>query len=691
MVRRTIQILLATLAISSAHAQPIPLVAGAIAPGANLSPGNVTATGGTTARTEAAQAADIVNVKSFGAKGDCSTDDSAAINAAITYIRTFSNTDPASRIFELSFPYACYVVTASGINFTGIVSQNMVVNGHGSLIWGKNSGTAVFDAMSSRYMRIRDLHIYGDQSATPTTGFQMGRGSASSFDNNELDGVTIDGYFTLACLYNLAAETSKFDRLQLQNFQTNGYGLIQDGFNHFSISSAFISITTPTNTAQSFNENLFVNPDIRSVNGNAIWMGATARHQFQRGYVYSTGHYGMVIYNTSTIVNTFIDSDIHMEGITSEYFISGTYATPSINGLRAIDHSTNASVSMFAVDTGLPVTSVTIRNADIQVGAYASGGVLLDTPADYAIYGSYFSSLITGFNATTFQGRLTTLSSSIQANYGTGALSTTIADSTAVGGNARGTNSVDWQSHRSANSQIAFGVDSTIAGGFANTASGAQSSVVGGQGNTSSGIGSVTGGFNSLASNNQAVSLGNANQVSGVVSSSPGGLQAKDRGRYGAECWASGDLSAIGDAQRCKFTLRVSTTGATIVRLTQDNTTVGATDCVNIPDSSAFSLIVTMLALDHTTVSKNYTAVWGGGSIAPHLYTRGTGASTVLVDGISTAISPDANRSNGTITGASSVIGADVTNGCLNVSFTPPSGNTDTWNVVASVETVEGQ
>ena len=34
---------------------------------------------------------------------------------------------------------------------------------------------------------------------------------------------------------------------------------------------------------------------------------------------------------------------------------------------------------------------------------------------------------------------------------------------------------------------------------------------------------------------------------------------------------------------------------------------------------------------------------------------------------------------------------ADTTNGCLNISFTPPTSNTDTWNVVGYVQTVETQ
>jgi hypothetical protein len=42
--------------------------------------------------------------------------------------------------------------------------------------------------------------------------------------------------------------------------------------------------------------------------------------------------------------------------------------------------------------------------------------------------------------------------------------------------------------------------------------------------------------------------------------------------------------------------------------------------------------------------------------------------------------------SNGAVTGASVSASADTTNQCLNLSFTPPTGNSDTWHSVARVQ-----
>jgi hypothetical protein len=125
-------------------------------------------------------------------------------------------------------------------------------------------------------------------------------------------------------------------------------------------------------------------------------------------------------------------------------------------------------------------------------------------------------------------------------------------------------------------------------------------------------------------------------------------------------------------------------TGATgsVFRLTSDNGTAGAADCINLPNNSGFQILVDVMAFDHTTVTKNETwSSWAG------LLTRGASAAATAV----TMAGTPTPLTNGTVTGSAIAATADTTNGCLNISFTPPTSNTDTWNVVARVRTIEVQ
>ncbi len=161
-----------------------------------------------------------------------------------------------------------------------------------------------------------------------------------------------------------------------------------------------------------------------------------------------------------------------------------------------------------------------------------------------------------------------------------------------------------------------------------------------------------------------------------------GGLFAADRARYATDCYASGRLAVLGDAQGCVGMLRGSGATGSAFRVTADGAAAGSANCVNIPNNSAYSLQVTITAFDHTTVTKS--ALWPAWT---GLLTRGANAAATAV-AMNTTPTP---LTNGTVTGMAIAATADTTNGCLNVSFTPPTSNTDTWNVVARVETVEVQ
>jgi hypothetical protein len=77
---------------------------------------------------------------------------------------------------------------------------------------------------------------------------------------------------------------------------------------------------------------------------------------------------------------------------------------------------------------------------------------------------------------------------------GTGALQAQATTSSAVGGNVRGANAVDWQTIRDTATKVASGTYSVLAGGQNNTVGSSYSVISGGAGNVSNGFGAVVSG-----------------------------------------------------------------------------------------------------------------------------------------------------------------------------------------------------
>ena len=122
----------------------------------------------------------------------------------------------------------------------------------------------------------------------------------------------------------------------------------------------------------------------------------------------------------------------------------------------------------------------------------------------------------------------------VVAPSGAGALTTSIPDGTATGGNNRGLNAVDLQRSRTVATQVASGNFSVIGGGQNNLASGTSSTVGGGTGNTASGdfstipggLANVASGLNSFASGTGALAL---NRDTFVWGAGPGPTSTSNR------------------------------------------------------------------------------------------------------------------------------------------------------------------
>ncbi len=635
----------------------------------------------------------VFDVRAYGAKCDGTTDDHAAwqsaINAAAA-LTPVSTTPLSAKIFGCGSGQSVITTTLNFTAFNGSpYAGALTVDMSGTCLIGKTAGTPVIDALGSRYIQWDHLCITGSATSTPNIGIQIGRtGNNISADLHYFNRPVVVGNYTFASVYNLASETVTFDDAYWENKQSTGtpYVYVADGYNHFNATSAFVTVTTPTETAQSFNEDTFIGGSFWGVNGAAdMWLGNVTRHRFIGIYGATTAANAIVLYYASgggAITSLLMDGHFETNAITDDFLITGTQATPVIYGLTFTDHLVNATNSVFKL--GGSATSATMQNADIQIPQFVSGNSvkLFDSASAWTAAGRI--QLPAAANWTppaSFAGTvcLTTVCSFGQ--YGTKSIQANITDSTAVGGNARGANAVDWQTLRNAAGQVASGLASTVGGGEFNLSTNTGSTVAGGQANTSSGIYSTAAGNGNLAQGAYSLALGNSNWATGVGGAVSGGQFAWDRGRYGSSCFASGEFATIGDAQQCISVLRISTTGAAAVRLTADGLTASAINCINIPNNTAFGLTIDVVAFDHTTVTKS--ASWNGWT---GLITRGANAASTSLS-MNTTPTPITNGSFSPTIAAT----ADTSNGCLNISVTPPGGNTDTLNIVARAQTVEVQ
>lgn len=340
-----------------------------------------------------------VDVRQYGAKADGVTNDAPAFNAAIKYIREHQKLAGVEDIKigpTLKIPSGVYSVSDS-IDLTRLRDINLLIDGDGSVILGKCAGEPVIDALGSRWLTIRDLTIIGDKTQTPRLGIQIGRLSARVVaDDHLFEDVKIIGYYSLACLLNLSAETTGFDHVLLWNDRPDpqSYCLIQDGVNHFDTKSKFVPGQAENGEQpNSFNENEFINCDFRHAGGGIpVRLGDTARHRFIRCYAVGIGEAAFVIY-CGRISHTMLDIDCHFEarGLQSAFLFTGTRTTPVIYGFSYTDHSCWASSAVFRADNH--ISKVALQDADIDIGYFQfySSCKVFDDPAKWFVVGRYAS------------------------------------------------------------------------------------------------------------------------------------------------------------------------------------------------------------------------------------------------------------------------------------------------------------
>lgn len=166
-------------------------------------------------RTQHDKNADVVSVKDFGAVGDGSADDTAAIQAAIDAVTSLGG---ASRGGEVLMPAGYYKTTAPilmkhGVSLRGTMSRapGGAKNG-ATAIFGVHTGAAILSLKGAHCCRVSCIALLSEAATVPKTGLLLGRNSAGSAGLHVIDDVNVEGYFSKAAIYSIASESNTWIR-----------------------------------------------------------------------------------------------------------------------------------------------------------------------------------------------------------------------------------------------------------------------------------------------------------------------------------------------------------------------------------------------------------------------------------------------------------------------------------------------
>ena len=259
-------------------------------------------------------------------------------------------------------------------------------------------------------------------------------------------------------------------------------------------------------------------------------------------------------------------------------------------------------------------SSATSFTGDGTSGVYIYGGQL-EQGAVAANYVPTTTAAITTTNLIGISGGQifvdATGSMSVQP-AGTGAIQAQATTSSTVGGNARGANAVDWQTLRSAASQVASSAQAVISGGAYNTANGGYSAIVGGTGNLSSGFGAFVG-------------SGSGVQATGSFAAASGGVTNTSSGSYstvagGYTNTAAGFYNFIGNGQ--------SNSGTANAAVTTQSGTMNGTTAVTLSGSNA-SIKIGQYITGTSIATNTYVAAISGTSLTLSQVASGSSTSTL--------------------------------------------------------------
>jgi hypothetical protein len=154
----------------------------------------------------------VISVKDFGAVGDGVTDDTAAFNAAIDYLRTQTYTGGTLIIPDPDEFYAVTSVDCTGFSFNSVKFITIKgQNNQSTIINGTQNDVAVWDCTGSSRMTICDIWIGTKLGTYAQCGLLLSRSTTETQANgNNFYNVWVQGDFKKAACISIGAESSRW-------------------------------------------------------------------------------------------------------------------------------------------------------------------------------------------------------------------------------------------------------------------------------------------------------------------------------------------------------------------------------------------------------------------------------------------------------------------------------------------------
>lgn len=185
----------------------------------------------------------------WGAAGDGVTDDSAAVQAALSAYRTAITASPNQLgSFTFSGQGRQYLATES-LDFTHVISWGWSIRD--IVIRSSAVGKTALDIIGSRGGALIDVTIFGSEANPPRVGLQTARSAGGSqyefCDHLKFESFKTRGFFTLAAAYVYGSECCQFTDSEFWNAHPDGHSFILSGVDVYPVESEFrTAITGPT-------------------------------------------------------------------------------------------------------------------------------------------------------------------------------------------------------------------------------------------------------------------------------------------------------------------------------------------------------------------------------------------------------------------------------------------------------------